>query len=367
MATPTARPASAATKSMLRRAVMMCGLGSVAGEGHRVAVVVPGVVRDRHVREADDADDEGADRGGDQRAGAPARPSAARCRRRGGPSHVLRPFALHPRAVGAAAVAGGRSPGSRVAALARLPGACAPVAFRARLAAHSCGGSRGFGPGSAPHSLLLPRGNRRRGQVNGNAARASSFASAIALRAGAAAKTRRCARFAGRLLAERLPQVQGRMSQARRGGRGGVDSARGRSNGRATVTPSGGGNAVRRARGKSAAVPATVGGSPGQRPLGGIPGRRPGAAIREPGDLPSRRDIRPPGGSPGQGEAFVTSPSRSVVPMPVPGRASPLAARDEVTVLVCSSCRRDDDPLAEPRPGSLLAADARRARPRAAA
>jgi predicted metal-binding protein len=55
----------------------------------------------------------------------------------------------------------------------------------------------------------------------------------------------------------------------------------------------------------------------------------------------------------------VTSPSRSVLPMPVPA-AGPLPA-DEVTVLVCSSCRRDDDPLAEPRPGSLLAEDARRA------
>jgi predicted metal-binding protein len=45
--------------------------------------------------------------------------------------------------------------------------------------------------------------------------------------------------------------------------------------------------------------------------------------------------------------------------MPVP-EAEPLPA-DEVTVLVCSSCRRDDDPQAEPRPGSLLAEGARRA------
>jgi predicted metal-binding protein len=35
------------------------------------------------------------------------------------------------------------------------------------------------------------------------------------------------------------------------------------------------------------------------------------------------------------------------------------APADEITVLVCSSCRREDDPLAEPRPGSRLAADAR--------
>jgi predicted metal-binding protein len=54
----------------------------------------------------------------------------------------------------------------------------------------------------------------------------------------------------------------------------------------------------------------------------------------------------------------VTSPSPSVVPMPVPERA---LAPDEVTVLVCSSCRRDDDPLDGPRPGSRLAADARAA------
>jgi predicted metal-binding protein len=37
------------------------------------------------------------------------------------------------------------------------------------------------------------------------------------------------------------------------------------------------------------------------------------------------------------------------------------APEAEVTVLVCSSCRRADDPEAELRPGSLLAADARRA------
>jgi predicted metal-binding protein len=52
----------------------------------------------------------------------------------------------------------------------------------------------------------------------------------------------------------------------------------------------------------------------------------------------------------------VTSPSPFVVPMPVP-EGEP----DEVTVLVCSSCRRGDDPLDTPRPGSRLAADARAA------
>ena len=55
----------------------------------------------------------------------------------------------------------------------------------------------------------------------------------------------------------------------------------------------------------------------------------------------------------------MTSPSPSVVPMPVPGSAA--APDDEVTVLVCSSCRREDDPPDEPRPGSLLAAGTRAA------
>ena len=45
-------------------------------------------------------------------------------------------------------------------ALARLPGAFAPVAVGDRLAAHSCGGSRGWAE-SAPHSLSFPRGNRQ--------------------------------------------------------------------------------------------------------------------------------------------------------------------------------------------------------------
>jgi predicted metal-binding protein len=51
----------------------------------------------------------------------------------------------------------------------------------------------------------------------------------------------------------------------------------------------------------------------------------------------------------------VTKPSLSIVPSPA---AEPAP---ELTVLVCSSCRREDDPEAEPRPGSLLVADARRA------
>jgi predicted metal-binding protein len=41
---------------------------------------------------------------------------------------------------------------------------------------------------------------------------------------------------------------------------------------------------------------------------------------------------------------------------------SPIAASlGDVTILVCSSCRRAEDPEAAPRPGSLLVEDARRA------
>jgi predicted metal-binding protein len=39
----------------------------------------------------------------------------------------------------------------------------------------------------------------------------------------------------------------------------------------------------------------------------------------------------------------------------------PATGADEVTVLVCSSCRGEDDPEALPRAGSLLVRDARRA------
>jgi predicted metal-binding protein len=53
----------------------------------------------------------------------------------------------------------------------------------------------------------------------------------------------------------------------------------------------------------------------------------------------------------------VTKPSLSIVPSP---EAEP-QPEAELTVLVCSSCRREGDPETEPRPGSLLVADARRA------
>jgi predicted metal-binding protein len=59
----------------------------------------------------------------------------------------------------------------------------------------------------------------------------------------------------------------------------------------------------------------------------------------------------------------VTTASASVVPLPAPEpEAGPeVLAADEVTVLVCSSCRRDGDPEEVPRPGSLLLDDVRRA------
>ena len=43
----------------------------------------------------------------------------------------------------------------------RLPRPSGPVADGERLAAYSCGGSRGIGASSSPHSLLIPEGNRR--------------------------------------------------------------------------------------------------------------------------------------------------------------------------------------------------------------
>jgi predicted metal-binding protein len=57
----------------------------------------------------------------------------------------------------------------------------------------------------------------------------------------------------------------------------------------------------------------------------------------------------------------VTKPSPSIVPDPDAPPEVRGETADEVTVLVCSSCRLAADPEADPRPGSLLAADARRA------
>lgn len=53
----------------------------------------------------------------------------------------------------------------------------------------------------------------------------------------------------------------------------------------------------------------------------------------------------------------MTLPSRSVLPLPTP--APEPAPADEVTLLVCSSCRREGDPDSQPRPGTELAEDAR--------
>jgi predicted metal-binding protein len=55
----------------------------------------------------------------------------------------------------------------------------------------------------------------------------------------------------------------------------------------------------------------------------------------------------------------VTTPFRPFVPSPAPVSAAERC--DEVTVLVCSSCRRDGDSETLPRPGSLLVTDSRAA------
>jgi predicted metal-binding protein len=52
----------------------------------------------------------------------------------------------------------------------------------------------------------------------------------------------------------------------------------------------------------------------------------------------------------------VTLPSRSVLPSSTLGPEA--APTDEVTLLVCSSCRREGDPESQPRPGTELADDA---------
>src|SRR3546814_8957190 len=59
--------------------------------------------------------------------------------------HATLPFRATP--PGVSKNPDGRSPGSQVAAPLRLPGPkVGPVACRVSLAAHSCGGSHGFGP-----------------------------------------------------------------------------------------------------------------------------------------------------------------------------------------------------------------------------
>lgn len=55
------------------------------------------------------------------------------------------------------------------------------------------------------------------------------------------------------------------------------------------------------------------------------------------------------------------SDSVPAAPLSEPGPALAQKAPGDMTILVCSSCRLAEDPAAEPRPGGLLALDARRA------
>lgn len=55
------------------------------------------------------------------------------------------------------------------------------------------------------------------------------------------------------------------------------------------------------------------------------------------------------------------SDSVPAAPLSEPGPALAEKAPGDMTILVCSSCRLAEEPAAEPRPGGLLALDARRA------
>ena len=117
---------------------------------------------------------------------------------------------------------------------------------------------------------------------------------------------------------------------------------------------------MRRLGGKSAAVPATVGGSPAPEATGRIPGRRRRAAIREPGDLPSRCDSGRPAGYLGKEAPLTTRPvpsCRCRRPRRA-GRGRAGGGDGARLPLVPASTAT---PRAEPRPGSLLVADAARA------
>lgn len=72
--------------------------------------------------------------------------------------------------------------------------------------------------------------------------------------------------------------------------------------------------------------------------------------------MTSPRSVAPPTVAAPDG-ARSSEPARPRGPASPP---SPVSA-GEVTVLVCSSCRLAEAPSADPRPGSLLVADARRA------
>jgi hypothetical protein len=86
------------------------------------------------------------------------------CRRDGFPRSPRRTPA------GNRTTARGRFPGFRVNAFARLPRACASVAFGRPLAGHSCGGSRGLKPRSLnpfrePHACLNANSAERSGSM----------------------------------------------------------------------------------------------------------------------------------------------------------------------------------------------------------
>lgn len=65
--------------------------------------------------------------------------------------------------------------------------------------------------------------------------------------------------------------------------------------------------------------------------------------IREPGDLPSRQDIRPPAGR-----------ERSIILTTTPPEGSPLPSSPTTTLLVCVNCRAEGEVEGEPRAGRRL-------------
>src|SRR5262249_55372911 len=153
MSTPTPMPApSAAAK--IRRSMAS---PSVTGKADRVARVVGRVVDRVDRGKTGDADEHDAEQ---DRGDAIAHRVAPRVGNRDrldqtGHLVLLRPPPEDMRVADGA----GRPPGSRVTASLAFPKPpVAPVARRGMLAAHSCGGSRGFGRKPSPRSLLRPAG-----------------------------------------------------------------------------------------------------------------------------------------------------------------------------------------------------------------
>ena len=135
-------------------------LSSVAGKGHRMTIVVAGIVHDFHVREAEEPHDEEAEQAGEAELKQARTGRGGRCERRGSGIHVL---SFHPPPEGTEIMSCRRqvswladlalSPPSRVLAQWHL----------GRATAYSCGGSRGFGSEPAPHSLsVLPEPSTRK-------------------------------------------------------------------------------------------------------------------------------------------------------------------------------------------------------------